>query len=418
MRRAVMSLFGLCLVLLPAAPALADDPAFAISSPADQATIAGTHAEVDVTDSNFCALYGGLTWMVDGKAPVGNGFQWIQEPAGGSEMYEFDSTDYTNGPHTFTVSDAYCDTGGQQRAFSSTRTFTVANNDPAVTITSPGDGATTYGTALSVTADATPDPKGSQTIDTVEFFLDDKSIGTDTLAPYDAQIDTTTLTNGPHTLYAQATDSIGLVGVSDYTNFQVGNFHSNLTSSVSRTAVNAGSSAKVTGTLGSVEDGTPIADQPVDLQVRRADQTGWARIATVTSDPGGAVSLAVSPRYNSYYRWVYNGDAGHTPATSAARLIKVTPSMVLAMSSTRVAHGTTLKGRLTINPPSGGQPLTFQERKLKGSWVTLSRGSSTPTGTALHVSFSRTGTYDLRILRAANSLGQAASSNLVRIYVH
>jgi hypothetical protein len=81
------------------------------------------------------------------------------------------------------------------------------NEPPSVTITSPEDGATVSET-IEVTADAS-DQDGS--VAQVEFFVDDSSIGVDEDGSdgWSVSWDTTTVSDGDHTLTAEATDDGG-----------------------------------------------------------------------------------------------------------------------------------------------------------------------------------------------------------------
>jgi hypothetical protein len=75
---------------------------------------------------------------------------------------------------------------------------------PTVTITNPANGSIVSG-AVNVTATASDDHGVTQ----VEFFVDGASIGVDTTTPYSASWNTTTYSNGVHTVSATATDTIG-----------------------------------------------------------------------------------------------------------------------------------------------------------------------------------------------------------------
>ena len=75
---------------------------------------------------------------------------------------------------------------------------------PTVTLTSPVEGATVTG-QVQVQANASDDHGVTQ----VEFRVDGTSIGTDTTAPYSAGWTTTSVGDGPHTVTAIATDTIG-----------------------------------------------------------------------------------------------------------------------------------------------------------------------------------------------------------------
>jgi len=76
---------------------------------------------------------------------------------------------------------------------------------PAVSVTAPSNGATVSGT-VSVTANASD----NVAVASVQFQLDGANVGAlDTTAPYSVSWDTTTATNGSHTLSAIAKDAAG-----------------------------------------------------------------------------------------------------------------------------------------------------------------------------------------------------------------
>jgi hypothetical protein len=79
---------------------------------------------------------------------------------------------------------------------------------PTISITAPASGATVSGT-VTVTATAT-DNVG---VTSVQFFLDGANLGSaDTTTPYATSWNTTTASNGSHTLTAKASDAAGNVG--------------------------------------------------------------------------------------------------------------------------------------------------------------------------------------------------------------
>jgi hypothetical protein len=76
---------------------------------------------------------------------------------------------------------------------------------PSVTMTAPADGATVSGT-VTVSANASDDTG----VTSVQFLLDGAALGAAvTAAPYNISWNTTTATNGSHTLSARAADSSG-----------------------------------------------------------------------------------------------------------------------------------------------------------------------------------------------------------------
>jgi hypothetical protein len=78
------------------------------------------------------------------------------------------------------------------------------NTPPTVSITSPASGATVSGT-INVTANASSD----RGVAGVQFFVDGAFIADKTTAPYSVPWDTTTVSNGSHTLTAVARDAAG-----------------------------------------------------------------------------------------------------------------------------------------------------------------------------------------------------------------
>src|SRR5438552_7258461 len=82
-----------------------------------------------------------------------------------------------------------------------------------VTVTSPASGSTVSGT-VPVTASVTS--VGALTVAGVQFKLDGNNLGAeDTTAPYSVSWNTTTASNGSHTLTAVARDSLGMLWTSD-----------------------------------------------------------------------------------------------------------------------------------------------------------------------------------------------------------
>jgi len=76
------------------------------------------------------------------------------------------------------------------------------DNPPTVNITSPSNGATVLG-AVAITANAADDNGVTQ----VEFFVDGGSIGIDNTSPYSVSWNSTSISDGGHTIKATATDT-------------------------------------------------------------------------------------------------------------------------------------------------------------------------------------------------------------------
>src|SRR5437016_2579340 len=89
----------------------------------------------------------------------------------------------------------------------------LGTGSPIVTVTSPASGSTVSGT-VPVTASVTS--VGALTVAGVQFKLDGNNLGAeDTTAPYSVSWNTTTASNGSHTLTAVARDSLGMLWTSN-----------------------------------------------------------------------------------------------------------------------------------------------------------------------------------------------------------
>lgn len=175
-----------------AAAALDDStpPAVSITSPA-AGTISGTVA-------------------FNANASDGSGIQKVRFWIGGTYLGYDSAAPYTrtlnttgvlNGKHTLKVQ--AIDNAGNSAV--ATRVVTVINADstpPAVSITSPSNGATVSGGAVSVAANAS-DTQGLQK---VQFWIDGTYLGYDSAAPYARVFNSGLFYNGTHTLKARAID--------------------------------------------------------------------------------------------------------------------------------------------------------------------------------------------------------------------
>jgi hypothetical protein len=92
--------------------------------------------------------------------------------------------------------------------------------NPTVSVTAPANGASISGTSVPITANAS-DNVG---VASVQFLLDGLALGSpDTTSPYSFTWDSTTATNGSHTLTAQAKDSAGNTATSSAVTVSVAN---------------------------------------------------------------------------------------------------------------------------------------------------------------------------------------------------
>jgi len=182
-----------------APPADTTPPSVSITSPANGATVSGT-IQVSATASDNVGV-AGVQFFVDGSA-LGS------EDTTSPYAVPWNTTTASNGSHRLTATAR--DAAGN-RATSSQVSVTVSNAPPAdttpptVSITSPANGATVSGTIqVSATASDNVGVAG------VQFFVDGSALGSeDTTSPYAVSWNTTTASNGSHTLTATARDAAG-----------------------------------------------------------------------------------------------------------------------------------------------------------------------------------------------------------------
>lgn len=90
---------------------------------------------------------------------------------------------------------------------------------PSASISAPLNGATVNGKTVTYSVNASDNVGVSK----VEFYVDNKLIATDTTSPFSTSWDTTTYTNGSHTLVAKAYDAAGNVGTSQTVTVTINN---------------------------------------------------------------------------------------------------------------------------------------------------------------------------------------------------
>ena len=177
-------------------------PTVSITAPASGATVSGTAVTVAATASDNVGV-AGVQFKLDGTTNLG------AEDTTSPYSVPWNSTTATNGPHTLTA--VARDAAGNTTT-SAGVSVTVNNaapdpTPPTVSITAPASGATVSGNAFTVAATAS-DNVG---VAGVQFKLDGTTnLGAeDTTSPYSVPWNSTTATNGPHTLTAVARDAAG-----------------------------------------------------------------------------------------------------------------------------------------------------------------------------------------------------------------
>ena len=188
-------------------------PTVSMTAPANGATASGTISVAATASDNVGVS--GVQFLLDGT-------NLSAEDTAAPYALSWNTTTASNGSHT--LSARARDAAGNV-TLSTSVTVTVSNvapdtAPPTVSMTAPANGATVSGTTVPVTANAS-DNVG---VSGVQFLLDGANLGVeDTISPYSISWNTTTATNGSHTLTARARDAAGNVTTSTVVTVTVSN---------------------------------------------------------------------------------------------------------------------------------------------------------------------------------------------------
>ena len=171
------------------------NPTVSVTSPAAGATVSGATVSVAASASDNVAV-AGVQFRLDGQ-------NLGAEDTTSPYSVTWDSTSATNGSHILTA--VARDSAGNS-ATATTVSVTADNADntpPSVSVTAPAAGA-----LLRATATVTATASDNVGVAGVQFKVDGQNLGAeDTTAPYSVSWDTTTASNGSHTLTAVARDA-------------------------------------------------------------------------------------------------------------------------------------------------------------------------------------------------------------------
>ncbi|HYR90318.1 MAG TPA: Ig-like domain-containing protein, partial [Terriglobia bacterium] len=303
-------------------------PTVAFTSPAGGSTVGGTISLIANASDNVAVA--GVQFKVDG---VGLGAEDTTAPYSTS----WNTTTATNASHTLTA--VARDTSGNQTT-SSPLTVTVFNDStpPTVTITSPASSSTVGGT-VNVTADASD----NVAVAGVLFKLDGVELGAeDTTAPYSASWNTTTATNGSHTLTAVARDG----STNQTTSSPVTVTVFNDTTAPTVTITSPASSSTVGGTVNVTADasdnvavaGVQFKLDGVDLGAEDTTAPYSASWNTTTATNGSHILTAVAR----------DGSSNRT-TSSPVTVVVLNDSTPPTVTITSPSSGSSVGGTITIS---------------------------------------------------------------------
>jgi hypothetical protein len=295
-------------------------PTALITSPASGASVSGT-ITVTATASDNVVAVANVQFQVDGS-----NFGAVSTAAPYSAS--LGTGTLTNGIHSLT---AVAINAEGNKGSSPAVSITVNNNSdttpPTVSVTSPASGATVSGT-ITVTANASD----NVAVASVQFQVDGSNLGAAvTSAPYSASLNTTTLTNGAHTLKAVATDTSNnkttSAGVSITVNNQV-------TSPVSVSITSPVSGAIVSGT--------------VTIDATATASAGVAGVQFLLDGADLGLQVVTSP---------YSMSWNTTTASAGIHTLSATAIDTSGNTATANANVTVSNG----SQPTGWQKLSFTE---------------------------------------------------------
>ena len=258
------------------------------------------------------------------------------------------SATLTNGSHGL-VAKAY-DAAGNVGT-STTTTFSVSNGTPDTT--APTVSASESGTSGTITLSATASDNVGVT--NVEFYVDGVLKGADNTSPYSMTLNSTTLTNGSHSLTAKAYDAAGNVATSSAASFSVNNAATQL-------IVNGGFESGASSWTASSGVITSDATQPAHAGTWKAWLDGYGAVHTDTAYQQVTIPSTVTSASLSFWLLVASSE---TTTTSAYDTLKV---QVRNSSGTVLA---TLATYSNLNKGASYLQKTFDLTAYKGQTVQI-----------------------------------------------
>jgi hypothetical protein len=364
-------------------------PAALLFALVSAAGAAPPNVSVSITSpTNGQTLSGSVTWQVAASSDTSRVDFAVDGTVKSTDTsapfsYSLDTTALSNGSHTLSVTG----TGKGNRTSSASVSVTVSNAAPpppptsslAISTSSPANGATVSG-KITWQANVT-----SGTATKVDFYIDGAKSWTEWLAPYvydgdGATLDTTTLTDGSHTLAVTATAADGTTSSSSVT-VTVANSTGALpvAGAPTATALPAISGTAQVGQTLKASTGTWTGSPTAyAYQWQRCDATGAscsaisgaasASYVTVTADQGHALRATVT--------------ASNT--TGSATAVSAPTAAVQATAQPAAALGSSLPSRLPMSSGAGG---TFYVDGTNGSdsnsgsasapWKTINKALAT-----------------------------------------
>jgi hypothetical protein len=341
-----------------------------------------------------------VDFYIDGRQ-----FTTVTQPSGGGASTPYQYIIGLTRPGNYIVH-AVVRSGDTTTVSSAARIIVIGNTAPTVSITAPANGSSfVVGNGQTIAASAS-DPDG--TIQSVQFFVNNQLLSTDTTAPYTAAWNPGA--TGSYTLVAKAIDNSGAQTLSAPVNVSIGN---NLPPTVS--IVTPASGLQVTG--GTTINLTAIAsDSDGSVTSVRYLANGNVVGTSATAPYHAAWAPSAAGTY-SVIAQATDNSGNITNSAPIAVFVSSNRGPVIALTSPatggvfRVGTGTTLLA--TASDPDG----TIASVQFFANGVLLGTATS-PTGGSYRIQWSPTseGVYRLSASALDNS-GTTTSSSAATVLV-
>jgi methionine-rich copper-binding protein CopC len=370
-------------------------PAGALTAPSDGAHVNGV-VPISASASDAPAGVASVEFLVK---PNGAGsFTSISTDTTAPYDASWDSTSAAEGNADVKV--VVLDNAGHSTT-SATRTL-VVDNPPTPSLADPG--ANIRGTfTLSATSEA----------DTAQVVFERRAgggawtpIGTDTSAPFSADLDTSALADGDIDLRAIATDGGGFSGTSPLRTTRVDNTAPTAVLTDPATgAVVGGPNVHLAGSA--TDTGSGVAS--VRFEQRAAGGGSFAPIGTDTSAPFEASWDSTGLNGNYELRAISTDTAGNetTSATIPVIVDQTVPSVTLG------DPGALVRGTVQLSATTQSAAVAsvaFERRAAGGSWTRFATDPTSPWAASLDTTQLSDGTFDLRAL-ALGGTGQVLATH-------
>ncbi len=340
-------------------------PTIEISHPLEGATVSGT-----VTISGKASDPDGNETLAKVEIRIDSG-GWNTASGTTSWSYDWDTTTVSNGQYTIHAK-SY---DGQNYSNETSITVTVdnlINNPPTVSISSPSEGATVSGT-ITISGTAS-DPDEGDSIERVEVQIDGGSwIATSGTTSWSYNWDTTTVSNGQHTISARSYDGEDhstIVSRSVTVDNPIAPPNNSPTVSISNPTTGTTVSGTVTIT-GTASD--PDGNETLTKVEVRIDSDSWKTVTGTTSWNYDWDATTVSNGEHTINAKSYDGKDYSEEASITVTVNNPIPNNPPVVSISHPSNGSTVSGTVTISgnasDSDGNETLVRMEIRIdSGNW--------------------------------------------------